>query len=279
MNTPSITSLKVYGLRRSGTNYLEQLLDQNVDLPHRSASTPSWVSVVANYATRLTGWNAHPPLKDLYARAAFARDLGWKHGIVHPDRIPAVQGRETLFVTITKNPYAWILSAHRSPHCPQHPDLCTFLESPWPALGRDNHTKAQYDHPIDLWNRKNRSYLQLAESGFPVVRLRYEDVLADPSSIVNQCADRYALPLRGETVTNVTRSTSKKKTAPGDKDRTFEDYQRYYLQREWTTELSPEHVRLVNRDLDRDLMQSYGYDVLSSDDVGRDRSTTSTREN
>jgi hypothetical protein len=209
----------------------------------------------------------------------FARDFGWKHGIVHPDRIPSERGRKTLFVTITKNPYAWVLSAHRSPHCPQHPDLGTFLESPWPALGRDNHTEAQYDHPIDLWNRKNQSYLQLAETEFPAVTLRYEDVLADPHRVVNQLVDRYDLPPRGEAFSNVTRSTSRKETGSGDGNRTFADYQRYYLQREWTADLSPEHVRLVNRDLDRELMQTYGYDLLSSDDLGRNRAATSQTGN
>lgn len=264
MSESEIQHIKIYGPKRSGTNYLEQLLRQNVDIPHLPTGAPSWVSILSNYVLHASGWQAHPVLKDWYNWATYSQHLGWKHTIVQPDSIPEKKGRRTLFLAIVKNPYAWILSAHKSPHCPEHPDLESFLTSSWPTLGRENHTEPVYASPMHVWNKKAQSYIQLERTTYPVETFCYEEILESPEETVRDLEGRYRLPLCQHEIMNVERSTSKDETA-----KSFEDFRDYYLGREWCSDLQPHHAEIINRHIDLGTMTQYGYSPFSPEESQR----------
>ncbi len=69
-----MTELKIFGLRRTGTNYLSKLLKDN-------------------YKVKMMGGA-----------------VGWKHG---PYRVRRFLGREVNCIVISKNIYSWLTSLHR----------------------------------------------------------------------------------------------------------------------------------------------------------------------
>lgn len=237
-------AIKVYGERNTGTNYLEQLLELNVDLPRLPGVVPSFVARLDRGAEAS---------RDAWFRLTRRWNLGWKHQAAPtPAQRASWRCGGVLFVTLTKNPYSWALSMHRRPY---HrggtvPDLLTFLRTPWPALGRDNVGDA-LPTPIDLWNVKNASYLALAGEA-ATVNLTYEDLLRDPQVVIDRLVEVYGLPRRHPSFVNVERST---KQGGGD----FEGYRAYYLQERWREKLGREHVEAVDARLDAALARRFGY--------------------
>ncbi len=161
-------------------------------------------------------------------------------------------------MTLTKNPYAWLLSLYRRPYhlAGKKPDtFLAFLQQPWPVVARENYPHPQFQNPIELWNEKNRSYLRL-QTFAQVLRVRYEDLLASPERVIAQIADFVHLP-QPASFQNVARST---KGDPLD----FAHYQRYYLHEEWRAKLSPAAIRTINAALDPAVVAAFRYTLLEA---------------
>lgn len=244
-------NLKVYGERNTGTNYLGQLLKLNIEVKQLRGVVPRWLHLLQ---VALPG---HEWLRDLYFEAAFGHTLGWKHGCARTAaelrHVPLVQ-RSVAFVTLTKNPYAWLLSLHRRPYHSRGeiPGLVKFARSPWRTVRRDG-CSGDLANPIELWNRKNATYLGLRELGG--LNLRSEDVLEDPAAALDRLADHFRLPRRSNQFLNCQPSTK-------DPTRDFAFYRDYYLNERWRDELPREVVDAVNESLDLRLMQHFGYAIL-----------------
>jgi hypothetical protein len=196
--------------------------------------------------------------RDLYFRFTYRRNLGWKHAIAPTSQqVQALGMDQVVFVTLTKNPYAWLLSLYRRPyhHRSETQSLATFVQTAWPTVKRENYA-GPCANPVVLWNEKNRSYLNLARSGACACNLRYEDVLRDPASVVTGIAKTYDLPPTQSQFSNVTQST---KGEPGKK---FDDYRCYYLQEQWRSKLDAEVLALINIDLDEDVVTRLGYTMI-----------------
>ena len=245
--------IKIYGERNTGTNYLHQLIDLNFDAVLLSGSAPGYVAKVQR---KLPG---NELIKDLYFRFTFPRNLGWKHLKVpcaNVLRQLSICSKRILFVTVTKNPYSWLLSLYKRPyHAPQTAllDFEDFLRSPWRTVRREN-APNMFINPIDMWNKKNASYLQLSGE-FPTINLKYEDLLADPTATLSQIARCFSLQEKYQEFRNI-ESSSK-----GDA-RDFAFYQSYYLDEKWREELSGEAVNIINSQLDTGLMQHFRYEEL-----------------
>jgi hypothetical protein len=240
--------VKILGERNTGTRYLEQLVACNLSVELLRGGVP-WPIL------RVFGPNE--AVRDLYFRLTYRRNLGWKHAMApSAARLQALDRAEVVFLTLTKNPYAWLLSLYRRPyHQPQMPEtLAAFVRSPWHTVAREGHREA-FRSPVVLWNEKNRGYLALG-SGVCVRNLRYEDLVRDPETVVSEIAAQFALPRRQPQFVNVTNSTKQ------EAQKSFDDYQAYYLEERWRDKLDPEVVALINADLDEELMRRFGYEVL-----------------
>ncbi|MDP6953916.1 MAG: hypothetical protein QGF53_14275 [Alphaproteobacteria bacterium] len=177
---------------------------------------------------------------DLYFALTQSVNLGWKHAMAPDQESLAAQDlKQTVFVTLTKNPYSWLLSFHKRPYhrggngsrslrevyCPTWPaaeqvPFEEFLTTPWQPVGREG-VAGPFQNPVDLWNRKNRSYLAL--SGFArCLNLKYEDLVRDPGSAVERIARTFDLPGLSGQFQNIVSSLQ---GAPG---KTFESYRKYY---------------------------------------------------
>ena len=236
--------IKLYGERNTGTNYVQRLLAVNLIAEQLPGTIPeSTLSVMRC----LPGREWH---RDLWW-AVHPRNLGWKHGV--PPRRSAAGGYG--IITVTKNPYSWCLSLHRRPHHPTHPqdlDFETFLATPWRTVGRDNMRRARLANPVELWNRKNRAYLDLPGA----LNVTYESVLGDPKAFVDRVSGRFGIEKTAAYWRNHQPSTKE----PG---KTFAFYRQYYLGEWWRASLSAPAVEVINAALDWDLAARFGYAIES----------------
>lgn len=245
--------VKIYGERNTGTNYLSALMELNF----RCRQLPGFVpKAVMGLQLLLPGREG---VRDYWFEKTFARNLGWKHMQVEAaDRLQGIASFSAAlhFLTLTKNPYSWLLSMHRRPYHQHHRKPLTleeFLVTPWQLAGRDN-VQGPVSNPIELWNIKNRSYENLA-SRFPVLQLTYEAVLCNPLETLQHIEDVFQLKRLNSDLQNYERSTK-----DSDRDATY--YRDYYLKERWRSKLSRKAVETINQHLDAKLVQRFGYQLL-----------------
>lgn len=176
---------KVYRERNSGTTFTAKLLKQNFSASILPNTIPQWCRVLS----RLLYFREK--VVDLYFSLTFPNNLGWKHSKVVPERILQSLSinhngnAEVYFITVTKNPYSWLLSMYKNPYhnykykkykklrdviktrWEVDEPFVKFIQSPWQSLGRDNCDLEYFQNLIELWNIKNRSY-KFGKTGFSI---------------------------------------------------------------------------------------------------------------
>ena len=241
--------IKVYGERNSGTIYLEELLMSNTN-----------AHIIRFDAPKIL----HYPLKKIDFFIDFLywlqpKFLGWKHSVPPIKRINnADKSLNLKIITITKNPYSYLLSLHRRPYHSKEKisNFEDFLAHPFRQLPRDNFKIYKNRNPIELWNNKNESYLELKNSvKIPVVNLTYEKLILDPESVFESLTEELSISSSSPKFTNVISSTKKVRS-------TFDDYRDYYLNEKWKEKLSAHSLTLINQFLDEKLMKKFGYDLI-----------------
>src|SRR5699024_9600230 len=119
-----------------------------------------------------------------------------------------------------------------------------FLKNPWKATGRDG-TGPLLSSPIDLWNIKNESYLNIPER--KVFRTTTESILRDPASIMDGVAKKFSIKHLSDQFINYERSTK-------DSSKNSANYRDYYLNEVWQDKLSYEVIKNINNRLDPQLV-------------------------
>ena len=245
--------IKIYGQRNTNTNYLSKLVNLNIKTEELNGTVPEAIMKIQKYVPGNEG------VRDAYFSLTYKRNLGWKHTRVKPvselKSYSLLRRNRVCFVTITKNPYSWLLSLHRHPYHQYYrrkPDFITFLERPWKTVRRSN-CKRVVSNPIELWNQKNRSYLQLKK--LDGINLTSKEIIKDPQAVMDEIADHFSLSKKTEKFLNYEQSTKK-----SDKD--FAYYQDYYVNERWREKLPREAIDIINRYVDTDLMAEFGFEVL-----------------
>ena len=271
--------LKIYGERNTGTNYLSRLVALNLDVdelpgvvPKLRGVVPKPVLALQNRLRRSNG------VRDAYFALTYGRNLGWKHALVEPERIARRLTRATqraCVVTITKNPYSWLLSMHRRPYnkaqfLGPRPTFEEFLRTPWKTVGCER-VPQLVPTPVDLWNVKNAAYLRLKET-VPALNVKYEDILEDPAGLIKLIATTFSMGRTSDRFQEYIESTKAgwaEMDPDSDKDSNY--YRDYYLNERWKSKLSPEAIALINERLDGGLMDHFEYAWLTEDDAATPR--------
>lgn len=246
--------IKLFGERNTGTNYYMKLLAENVD-----------AQLLPGVVPNKRFWHNNEFNKNLYFSLSFGKTLGWKHSLVKVDQLRKYKHIEqTYFITLTKNPYSFLLSLYKRPY--HYKDdkpgsFADFITSKWRLQRRDNMNQRYLQSPVELWNAKNAAYLELKKA-FPerTVNLRYEDLLAEPNKILAEVAKKFGLQV-SDSFQNITASTKKD-------EKSFSDYQNYYLNEEWKAKLKPEDIELVNARLRPELVKHFDYSLLKAEEAG-----------
>ena len=245
--------IKIYGERNTNTNYLSKLVKLNLNATELPGIVPPALMRLQHKVPLFEH------IRDLYFTVTYSRNLGWKHMVVKSEEDLAKYKKNDsnlVFLTITKNPYPWLLSLYRRPyHCKDRDSemsFVNFLRAGWTTLRRENapHT---LNNPIELWNLKNKSYLSLNKDR--TLNLTSEALLDNPDGIIQQISYRFGIEKLNEQFVNFDSSTK-------DQSKNTEYYRKYYLTEVWRKDLSSEAVQIINQSLDRTLMKVYGYKML-----------------
>jgi hypothetical protein len=244
--------LKIFGERNTGTNYLTALIALNLQASLIGGGVPVKKGLLRN-----------PFLFDLFYNTLYPGHLGWKHSFPDHQRISRhIVSNETGLITLTKNPYSFLLSLYKRPYHYKG-DLPgkfgDFIRSPWHTLRREHSKSTSFDNPIVLWNLKNRAYIDLQRS-FPsrTVNLNYEMLITDPETTILYLSDFFSLERVSEVFQNKFESTK-------GGVMNFDGYHQYYLQEEWISQLKAEDIAFINQWLDQEVMVHFGYNPMVED--------------
>ena len=243
--------IKVYGERNTGTNYLNKLLEINFHGQILEGTVPKTLDKLLRRS------NKSEHLRDLYFHYSKI-NLGWKHREIDSNLLKMIdQSQERIvFITLSKNPYSWLLSMYNRPYHNLFGVNLTFdefLRKEWPSLGRESR-RTSYKNPIDLWNKKNASYYQLV--GHEKARiLRYEDLLLQPLTELQGILDSTKLEVTENFPLNFEKSTK-------DSDKNSEYYLEYYGREIWKKNLTASNIKIINEFLDMELMAKLNYKIL-----------------
>ncbi|WP_432472277.1 hypothetical protein [Amphritea sp. HPY] len=246
-------NLKLFGERNTNTNYLSKLIALNLSASEMRGVVPDAI-IKSQAALPGKEW-----LNDLYFGLTEEDNLGWKHARILPfnkAQQQNVEDKKVGFVSVTKNPYSWLLSLYKRPYHDFNGKVdCfeDFLNAPWLTVKRDN-CQSVLKSPVELWNIKNRSYDLLAEYSY--LQLRSEDVFESPEGVIDRISNDLEVDRLNDDFVNYTRSTK-------DKSKDFAYYRDYYLNEEWRTLLSDSAVEIINESVDQSLMDRFGYATIS----------------
>jgi hypothetical protein len=204
-----IKSIKVYGERNTNTNYIDKLIALNLNVIQIPGIAPASIRKLQR---ALPG---NELVRDMYFYLAYRHNLGWKHTCVKTQaRLNQYKlvDSDLLFLTLTKNPYSWLLSLYRSPYHQKYthkPCFEAFLQRKWITTGRDN-TQGDVASPMALWNIKNQSYLQLDSNR--TMNVTTESTFTDPAGIIDNICQRLSIEKKSDKFINYERSTKDKKS-------------------------------------------------------------------
>ncbi|MFK7830972.1 MAG: hypothetical protein AB8B57_14430 [Congregibacter sp.] len=244
--------LKIYGERNSNTNHLSVLLRKNcgrVLLPGTAPSYLQWDGTLEPVSE---------VLRDSFFFLNNARNLGWKHKLPPPTssfhRFEARFNCELTVITLSKNPYAWLLSLYRKPYhlkVKSHQTFEEFLSQAYTPMRREG-LKTNFVSIPELWNIKNRGYSEMAFSRS--INITSEDILRDQKSVVSRICALSKIPLKSAQITEHLVSTN-------DASKDTASYRDYYLNEHWKKQISSDAAQLINKQLDLHLLEKLGYEI------------------
>jgi hypothetical protein len=238
--------LKIFGERNTGTNYLMSLIALNLQ-----------VQLLDGGIRHKRGLLRNPFVFDILYDRLYPGHLGWKHSMPDHQRIRKFKGYDsTGLITLTKNPYSFLLSLYKRPYHYKGdlPDnFSAFIRGAWPTLHRENYWESCYENPVMLWNRKNSAYLALQEH-FPskTMNLKYEVLIDDPEDLIRHLGKFFGLERSSEVFQHKVESTK-------GEAMDYTAYRDYYLNEKWKAHLKPDDIAFINSFLDRQVMEYFGY--------------------
>lgn len=243
-----ITYIQVFGERNSGTNFLKKLIESNFEN----------VEVGFKY--------------------------GWKHGFVNLRRIQREDTEQTLFLCLFKDPYSWLVSMNNKPHhAPQlfFLEFSDFIKREWVCykgkgyterakqldkfpvtdeeeMLQERHpkTKERFENVMQLRNLKNDYYIRLKNCCEHYKAIKYEDLLEDSSSILNDIESTYQLKRKSEVIID--------QGYHGKNPKKKFNRKAFYLEKKYLDTYSDTDLKYVNKYLDFEIEKTIGYKKIKN---------------
>jgi hypothetical protein len=243
--------IKIIGERNTGTNYLSQLIKENLA-----------IKILDDSAKRIPLLNKSEVYKNLFFRLTEKKNLGWKHANAFNENIiyQLQKNEKVKIIILVKNPYSFLLSLHKRPYHNYHLrnlSFSDFLKVKWPTVKREKTIKI-IKNPIELWNNKINSYFELIEK-FPsqVLIIRYEDLIISPKFELRKISNLLQIDFQEENFKNISKSTK-------NESKSFEDYAKYYQNEDWSKKISPQEFDAINQHLNLELLNKLAYKIKKS---------------
>ena len=245
--------VKIYGERNCGTNYLEKLLEANLNVTLLKFEINRW-------SLFLLKTIKYDFVQDFLHQLNRNKTLGWKHGCPPVKAIQSYKSEALVIITITKNPYSFLSSLYKNPYHikgKKPTSLSHFIKNKWTTRPRDLCGVKHLKSPILLWNIKNKAYLELnSKVSKPVINITYEDLLKNPKECIQTIASKGQIEyLDNTTFKNHTVSTK-------NPELTYNNYKYYYLNEEWKGEFSKLDFDFLKTQIDDHLDNHFKYTLL-----------------
>jgi len=246
--------IKIYGERNCGTNYLEKLIENNLEVEIVKFHISWWSFFLLKYIK-------YDIIQDLLWSLQRKKTLGWKHGCPPLAEIEKYNTDSLVIITITKNPYSFLYSIYKKPYHikgNKSSSFANFLRQNWLTRGRDLCEKKSLDSPLELWNLKNKSYVDLKNKVTKtVINVTYEQLIKNPEECMRKIA------AEGNIKFNVNGRFENYLKTTKNSNMTYEDYRKYYLTEEWKSEFNKEDFAYLNPKIDNELMEYFNYKFTS----------------
>lgn len=245
-------NIKIYGERNTGTNYLSRLLELNFECNLFRGSVPIMLD---RFIRRLPFSES---LRDKYFNLAKS-NLGWKHREIDSKLLCDLKSTSlnVNYITITKNPYSWLLSLYNRPYNYSNKShnlsFIEFLQTEFKTFKRESVSNS-YLNPIDMWNIKNRSYIALNNT-HKVQMITYESLILDPIMKLRELQLAFNLVTKESYPLNFLNSTK-------DNNKTYEFYLEYYSKEMWKEKLTTNSINLINQKLDYSVLEYFNYSLI-----------------
>jgi hypothetical protein len=129
----------------------------------------------------------------------------------------------------------------------------------WNTARRES-TSREIANPIELWNIKNRAYLPLQELN--ALNLTTESIFNDAASVMELISTTFSVNYRTTNFVNFDESTKYE-------SRDSHYYRDFYNNERWRSELTDSAIEIINRHLDKNVMEHFGYEYLNGDKIKR----------
>lgn len=220
----------IYGLQRSGTNYLEHMLKKYCQL--KILNDNYRPDRILHKHFRL--YNS----KNIVPEPAYKNDVcidsyrDFKKGL-------EIEVQDCAIVVISKNPYSWLLSYRRWAR-----------KCEWPAV--EHNYLQEYNLFYEKW-------IQMAKETDNISIIKYIDLLKDPDSMINILSEAHQLARRNKLDLVLRRLNSDSKVKQSEK---FDNRKKnYYMNAEYIEEFTNEEIESINGIIDKDLMRKLGYRI------------------
>ena len=264
-----------YGARRSGTNYIQALLEENFSniLVMGSLFWKHDYCVCSDDYKRLIFPN-YPNLSTLNPdgykkefkdfkpwrnddRSTYTRDL---FNILSE---AALSNNIKTLITV-KNPYAWIESLQRwtlGNHEEPNEALYMFYETESKEMVINeghyffNHEQNTRKH-IESYNKRHKQWLTQADEV-----IMYEAALQDYEKLLIYFENKYNLQRRHDELVNISSGCDPFPIVIQGETENW-SYKDYYLEKTYFQNLLPETLKIITETIDWDLFQEYGYEPI-----------------
>jgi hypothetical protein len=223
-----------FGLNRSGTNYLKELLDRHFDLEFMNVE-----------GDRKNPLHKHFRLyddKSLIGRPKFRNNLQFPtfsafeaYALQHVPEKAVEDVQDVAYVIISKDPYSWHLSYTR-----------WGIKNNW----------SPSPHPYILeYNAFYRKWLEFAAESDRITFVKYIDLLKSPEQVLGQLQRQF-----GFAPTRKMEASVRIKKVPMSR-RFSKKRLEYYTREKYLEEFSGPELAALNRDIDEELIRMLGYAV------------------
>lgn len=256
--------VKVFGERNTGTHFLNALLECNTDLEvleHGANKRPieRTTAIMRRHSLAGNSEEARYVLErmiDAERMVEYSSTFGWKHAAVSLSQLQSSPlFEDTQFIFLVRNPWRFISSLHHNPYhlIPRPPsDFLSFLSTPFVATERDGFDDCFVASPVDFWNRKVGSYVEVMDQQCSCLLVRYEDLVLQPAEILTSLAGVCRVAAR---------LTIPEHTSPTWKQgqRSYAEYREEVIGYDPRRQLGLAAYREIQSRLDPALLQRMGY--------------------
>lgn len=233
--------LIIYGLQRTGTNYLESLIPKNF----------SNFELINDGAARSLPVHKHFRLYDdmnFIPEPKYYNNFHYDSLSDLEEHLESITGKHGIkFIIAVRNPYNWYLSYCRL----ARKNTRLFKRSRWPHFNRHSENP-QFMIDYNLFYQKWLTFIKANPD--KTILIRHEDNLQNLEKSLNRIEQKFGLNRKSEKIENPGKVNMSKKFT--------EQKRTYYVENKFIEEYDKKELEILTEHLDEKLITELGYDLV-----------------